>query len=380
MNRTRREFGRLSSVGIGGVLASGGGFAAARESSGPSIVPIREDPKFSCFEINLCRGQGREVLATFGRAASNLETGDILLARSSDGGLTWQRPASAPLFSHPGPGHQTAGITRLSDGLLIASTTRFQFLFEGKLRFRRGSATDGVFVRTSSDGGNRWDDVRQVDTSPFHVAWTRGSIVEIADGSLLLPLAGQRGERYKDVRQPIASFVMRSSDRGKTWNCHATIAEDVNGSRDFDEPAMVDLGGARLLCMLRSHVSPRRDLPGGYLYTTLSEDGGATWSKVQKTSMWGHPAHLLRLRDGRILCTYGYRMHPGPGVRGCVSQGGTEWKPQDIFSVKAMPDLDSDHLQIGCPSSVELDDRRILTAYQIWIQERQVLEGSLYHI
>ena len=113
---------------------------------------------------------------------------------------------------------------------------------------------------------------------------------------------------------------------------------------------------------------------------TLSEDGGATWSKVQKTSMWGHPAHLLALRDGRILCTYGYRMHPGPGVRGCVSGDGVHWKPQDIFTVKAMPDLDSEHLQIGCPSSVELDDGRILTAYQTWFDDRRGLECSLYRV
>jgi len=143
---------------------------------------------------------------------------------------------------------------------------------------------------------------------------------------------------------------------------------------------MVSLGDGRLLCVLRSHVSPRRDPPGGYLYMTKSEDGGTTWSKATKTSMWGHPAHLLRLANGRVLCTYGYRMHPGPGVRGCVSNDGVDWKPQDIFTVKALGDLDSDHLQIGCPSSVELDDGKILTAYQVWNGERQCLEASLYRV
>jgi hypothetical protein len=379
MKRTRRDFGRLSALGLGGVLASGGSSAAmsARQHSG--AVSIVKDPKLSCFEVNLAKGHGRELLATFGRAASGLETGDIVLARSGDGGLTWQ-PSAKPLFSHPGPGHQLAGITSLSDGALIASTTRFQFLFEGKVRFRRGSSTDGVFVRDSSDGGHGWGKDRRVDTSPFPVAWTRGSIIEMSDGSLLLPLAGQRGERYRDVRHPIASFVMRSLDRGKTWAYLATVAEDSNGSRDFDEPAMASLGDGRLLCMLRSHVSPRRDLPGGYLYMTMSEDNGVTWSQLRKTSMWGHPAHLLLLDDGRVLCTYGYRMHPDPGVRACVSKDGAEWRPQDIFTVKAMPELDSDHLQIGCPSSVQLDDGRILTAYQTWMQNRQALEASLYRV
>jgi len=379
MKKTRREFGLLSSWGIGGALAAGGGLASARETNEPRAFLIRQDPKFSCFEVSLAKGRGEEVVATFGRAPAGSETGDILLTRSPDGVASWQSHA-APIFSHPGPGHQQAAIARLGNGNLIVSTTRLQCLFEGKLRWRRGSVTDGVFVRESADGGHRWTEPRKVDTAPFPVAWTRGAIVELADGSLLLPLAGQRGDSYRDIHQPMASFVLRSSDRGNTWKYHATIAEDRNGSRDFDEPTMVALRDGRLVCMLRSHVSPRRDPPGGYLYVTQSEDGGATWSKVQKTSMWGHPAHLVALRDGRVLATYGYRMHPDPGVRGCVSQDGVQWKPQDIFTVKAMPYLDSDHLQIGCPSSVELNDGRILTAYQTWVEERQGLECSLYRV
>ena len=380
MKKTRREFGLLSSLGLGGALASGGGFAAVRENTEPRAHRIWEDPKFSGFEVSLAKGRGSELLATFGRAPAGSETGDIVLTRARDGVASWQQAVGVPLFSHPGAGHQLAALSSLMNGTLIASTTRLKYVFEGKLRWRRGSATDGVFVRDSPDGGYSWADARKVDTSPFPIAWTRGSIVEMADGSLLLPLAGQRSDSYRDVREPMASFVMRSLDRGKTWNYHATIAEDRHGSRDYDEPTLVRLRDGRLLCMVRSHVSPRRDPPGGYLHMTLSEDGGATWSKVQKTSMWGHPAHLLALRDGRVLCTYGYRMHPGPGVRGCLSEDGVQWKPQDIFTVQALADLDSEHLQIGCPSSVELSDGRILTAYQTWIEERQGLECSLYRV
>jgi hypothetical protein len=202
----------------------------------------------------------------------------------------------------------------------------------------------------------------------------------MADGSLLLPLSGQRGERYGRTREPISSFTLRSVDRGANWSYHGLIAGDHNGVRDYDEPAMVSLGDGRLLCMLRSHESPRRDPPGGYLYTTISCDAGATWSKAQKTSMWGHPAHLLRLDNGRILCTYGYRMHPNPGVLACVSKDGMEWKPQNVFSVRSFPHLDSDHLQIGCPSSVELGNGRILTAFQVWVDERQGIEGALHRV
>ena len=48
---------------------------------------------------------------------------------------------------------------------------------------------------------------------------------------------------------------------------------------------------------------------------------GRTWSQPIKTAMWGFPAHLLELRDGRILCTYGYRRKPY-GVRASISKDG----------------------------------------------------------
>jgi hypothetical protein len=75
-------------------------------------------------------------------------------------------------------------------------------------------------------------------------------------------------------------------------------------------------------------------------------------------------------------------MHPNPGVRACVSKDGLEWKPSDIFTVNAQPEIDSDRLQIGCPSSIELSASKILTAYQVWTSgtARLCLEGSVYSV
>jgi hypothetical protein len=382
MKNTRREF---SLFGLGATLLSGARTGVAKESTSSARVLIHEDPKLSSFEVNLAGDGGSGVVATFGRAVPGLEAGEIAVARSVDGGETWSRAVS--LFRGEGEGqlHQLAGITRLSGGRLVAASTRFSFLFEGKLRWRRGTETSGVFLRQSTNGGSGWGELRKVDTAPFRSAWTRGSIVEMPDGSLLLPLAGQKGETYAGVGEPIASFIVRSTDGAKTWQYLSTIARDSAGISDYDEPAMVSLGGARLLCVLRSHQSPRKDPPGGYLHTTVSEDGGVMWGEVQKTSMWGHPANLLRLQDGRILCTFGYRMHPNPGVRGCVSEDGVQWKPENIFAVKEIPNLGSHQLQIGCPSSVQLGDGRILTAYQVWTdgpgsRPRQRIDGSLYRV
>jgi hypothetical protein len=388
MKNTRRAFA-WSSLGIGAAYARGIDIGSSRGGNQPTSVRLHEDPKLSCFEVNLARGFGSDLVATFGRAAPGTEAGEVAMVLSRDGARTWSHANPLANFSS---GHQLAGLARLSDGSLLASTTKFGFLFEGKLAWRKDSETEGVFVSKSKDGGHHWDDARKLDIAPFATAWTRGSIIEMPDGSLLLPLAGQKRGRYQRAGEPVASFLMRSSNQGATWAYHSIISRDVHGSNDYDEPAMVSLGGERLLCMLRKHESIRQAPAGGYLHMTMSEDGGATWSKTQPTSMWGHPAHLLRLRDGRVLCTYGYRMHPNPGVKGCVSEDGTAWKPGNIFSIQEVADLDSDRLQIGCPSSVQLDDGGILTGYQVWsenkaagtqtgaAQNRQRLEGSLYRV
>ena len=56
-----------------------------------------------------------------------------------------------------------------------------------------------------------------------------------------------------------------------------------------------------------------------------SPDRGRTWEPVLKTPVWGYPQHLLPLRDGRLLMTYGYRRPPF-GVRACLSSDyGQTW-------------------------------------------------------
>ena len=39
---------------------------------------------------------------------------------------------------------------------------------------------------------------------------------------------------------------------------------------------------------------------------------GLTWSTPTETPIQGHPHHLLKLKDGRILCSYGAHSQPEP--------------------------------------------------------------------
>jgi hypothetical protein len=73
--------------------------------------------------------------------------------------------------------------------------------------------------------------------------------------------------------------------------------------------------------------------------------------------VWGLPSHLLRLRDDRLLMTYGYRRKPfGNQARISTDHGKTWSEPITVSGDGANGDL-------GYPSTVELQDGTLLTAW-----------------
>ena len=73
--------------------------------------------------------------------------------------------------------------------------------------------------------------------------------------------------------------------------------------------------------------------------------------------MWGLPSHLLRLKDGRLLMSYGYRRPPyGNQARVSQDNGKTWSEPMTISGDGASGDL-------GYPSTVQLDDGSLLTVW-----------------
>ena len=63
------------------------------------------------------------------------------------------------------------------------------------------------------------------------------------------------------------------------------------------------LGDGRLLMTIRENATRT-------LYLQMSQDDGASWSAPQPTGLRCYPAHLVRLRDGRIVAVAGKREPP----------------------------------------------------------------------
>jgi hypothetical protein len=146
-------------------------------------------------------------------------------------------------------------------------------------------------------------------------------------------------------------FICISRDGGRTWAETRQIA--ANPDYYFVEPAMIKLDSGRLLCHMRNCRQT------GQLWQVVSDDGGESWSEPILTPMWGYPAHVVQLSDGRVLSVYGHR-RPPYGIRACLSHDeGESWDYNDEVIIR--DDLVSG--SIGYPVSMLLDDGTLKTVY-----------------
>lgn len=75
--------------------------------------------------------------------------------------------------------------------------------------------------------------------------------------------------------------------------------------------------------------------------------------------MKAYPPHMLILKNGVLLSTYGYRWRPF-GIRGSVSyDNGIIWDVKNEIIIRD----DGDNEDLGYPVSVQLKDGKILTVY-----------------
>jgi hypothetical protein len=101
------------------------------------------------------------------------------------------------------------------------------------------------------------------------------------------------------------------------------------------------------------------------LWQAVSRDGGKTWTS-QPSGIVGHPpSGLVKLADGRLVLTYGYR-HPPYGIRAVVSADeGLTWDTGHVIILRN----DGAGYDLGYPRSLLLPDGTILTVYYFTLED-----------
>jgi hypothetical protein len=291
---------------------------------------------------------GTIVAAIFNQPAHGSLPGDVDCWASEDQGQTWQKRGTAA--PRPGPNtnrmNVAAGLAESGDLIVIASG--YRRIGEDASWAER--LLPAVVCR-SADGGHTWAVSESFprapdgqDMIPF------GDIAPGADGRL-------RATCYT-AGESWATYMVSSPDDGRTWGGAVKIGDGIN------ECAPLHLGERHWLAAIRTNTPAD-------LRLFASDDDGATWTdRGPVTQPKQHPAHLLRLADGRILLTYGNRAAGTTGIEAKLSSNkGATW--DSALRLLELPPVD-----LGYPSSVQLADGRILTAY--YAQKGPGYEG--YHM
>jgi len=222
---------------------------------------------------------------------------------SDDKGATWS----------PGPGLGTH-FYEFEDGELIC------------LGFRTKMVSDGVFEATllrSTDGGKTMARLTARLNIPEGTGGTGDdgkyyggplvdhAIVQCRDGSLLAAMYGYfKTDKVLCPTFPpewcvykYRTFVIRSTDRGRTWDYLTTVAYDPKiGLESFCEADLLTLPDGDILCFMRTGGSKGQYTP---LYLSVSRDDGKSWETPRPIADRGVWPSACRMANGVLVVTYG---------------------------------------------------------------------------
>ena len=282
---------------------------------------------------------GNIVAAIFNKPSHGAVPGDVECWASEDGGWTWQyRGTPARHEGNTNRMNCAAGLA--ANGDLIALVSGWD---------NPGGEPNNklpCWICRSSDGGRTWIVSDNFPVSPAGTGFVPFGDIIIAENSSL------RAGAYTDN----TSFMLQSDDDGYTWQLSSSI------STPGDEPVLFNMGAGKWLVANRISGSGNEFLPVWYaahLELSRSYDDGRTWSIGEKITEAGqHPAHIMRLKDGRLLLTYGDRHAERLGIVCRLSSDGGKTWGEPMWLARH---LDSGDL--GYPSSVQRQDGKIVTAF-----------------
>lgn len=310
----------------------------------------------------------------------------IVIARSSDGGASWNtgdQGSELDLLFDLSADPQTSFAGLPAD---YSREPRVDFS-DANVLVASGATPDyfrphsQAWIRLSTDGGDTWRAPILAPRTGWPSLSGHASAMVRADGVSLVFMTAVSDDGWK--RRPV---VYASVDGGAYWTFLAAMTPaDDDGAAIADRnmplrfaahryfyPRGITLPDGRLIASIRC----QRD-PTSVLWTEIfaSDDGGRTWGFLSRVNDWGAPGDLVRMRDGRLVCVYGYRLPPF-GVRARVSEDegrtwGREWILRD----------DGGSWDLGYPRVVERAPGQLLTVYYMNRRDDPVqMNGGVRHI
>ena len=311
-------------------------------------VELRDVVKGSGYFPVMIKLRSGDLLAVMRGGGQHVDIrGRLDMVSSKDGGKSWSAPWTVvdEQFDDRNP-----ALGQLPDGTVLLAYSIAKNYDETGLKFkgtRKDRVFDGVYLMRSSDKGRTW--TKPERSEAIHQFY--------GDHGLVSPYGKMAIARDGTLLMAVyfeffdergfQSYLFRSKDKGRTWGDPTRMGDGYN------ETGITTLRDGTLLAALRSGK-------GQHIAITRSQDMGRTWSApVQATADMEHPGDLVQLRDGRVLLTYGVRNVPR-GVHAMYSgDGGLTWDKEH----KVVITNDAPNVDCGYPSSVELKNGEIATVF-----------------
>lgn len=314
------------------------------------VVVAHASPGENAYFPDVAKLDDGRLLAVYREGPSHAYSpGRIMMVESRDGGVTWSQPRVIIDSQYD---DRDPKIMQTSDGTLLLNF--FETDWSGSPAVLRGT-----HVARSTDGGRSWSEPVKIHTrlscgcGPVVGAYrlggsaSHGEIVELPNGDLLAPLYGTTPDSASEK-----ATVVRSTDGGRTWReSDETVIAAAEGT-SFQEPVLARLKHGSLVALIRTP---------GLAYLSRSFDGGHTWTPPKITDMYASSAHLLVLRNGDVLATFGDisgRFSTGrPTVGSLITHPERSW---DGIPDRLLYDAGNGSDQAN-PSSAEVAPGRFLT-------------------
>jgi len=376
----RRAFLKTTTAAVAGALTSvRHSSQAAPSATITQIKTISAQPEFYHGWPTIARRSNGELWLAWsgGRVSHICPFGQVRAMTSKDDGKTWTWPR---VLLDGAIDDRDCGFLETAKGTLIATTFSSlayeSYLESGKqfghydgkswttremtasMRSQWQACHDrltdderkaelGSWLIRSEDGGKTWSQRIATNVNSPH------GPTQLADGRLLY--AGK--QLWTDDKK---IGVCESTDDGKTWTWLADIPNREGDTvlKGYHELHAVETDNGTIVAHIRNHNKAN----AGSTLQTKSTNGGKSWS-IPRPITYGLPSHLLKLRDGRLLMSYGHRRAPFGNQARVSSDHGETWSEPMIISGDGMG------ADLGYPSTVELDDGSLLTVWYETMKE-----------
>jgi Neuraminidase (sialidase) len=234
--------------------------------------------------------------------------GRALICRSTDNGKTWTRPTT--LVDTPGDDRHPV-IVELPDGSLLCQF----FVIDNWYGYEKAPAgrnkNSRVATIRSTDNGQTWSKPVYMP-SPFQY-YDRmcGKPVVLPNGRIILSTYGK--EKWSNSPEQLGVYA--SDDLGKSWKFLSRLKADTGA---LDEPAITRAHDGKIVMISR---------PDGKI--AFSDDEGKTWSKPKAFGIKMVAPCLMTLKDGTIVCLFGWGATGGIQIMWSDNNGQTWTTPAD---------------------------------------------------